>query len=220
MRADLHIHTSFSYSGLPTPKEVVDFALSKNLGCIAICDHQEIKGALQAMEYAKSRPIIVIPGIEIKSKEGEILALNVKEKVGSGLSAKETIETIVKKGGLAVIPHPFDYFQPFWGLEKMVDFLKEKKVAIEIFNASMLFFAPNIQAKDFVEKFNLPFTAGSDAHSLNFIGKGYLELKEMKSSKEVIEAIIRKEVHFGFEPISFWEKLGDQLKRLMVKIKG
>jgi len=220
MRADLHVHTSFSYDGLPTPKEVVDFAISKKIGCIAICDHGEIKGALQAMKYAKSKPIIVIPGIEIKSKEGEIIALNIKEEISSGLSAKETIEKIIEKRGLPVIPHPFDYFLPFWGIEKMVDFLKEKKVAVEVFNASILFYTPNIQAKDFVEKFNLPFTAGSDAHSLNFIGKGYLELKEVNSPEEVIELIIQRKVSFGFEPISFWEKIGDHLKRLIVKIKG
>jgi predicted metal-dependent phosphoesterase TrpH len=219
MRADLHLHTSFSYDGLPSPKEVVDFAISKNLDCVAICDHEKTEGAIEALNYAKGKPILVIPGIEIKTKQGEVLGLNIKEKISQFLEAEETIEKIIKLGGLPVIAHPFDIINYFKGIEKYSDFIKEKKVAIEAFNASLFFFS-NFEAEQFVEKFNLPFTAGSDAHSLDFIGKAYLEIpKEDLSIEAVLEEIKKKNAKIGFEKITSWEKFGEHLKRIAVKFR-
>lgn len=219
MKADLHIHSDFSYNGLPSPKQIVDFAISKGLGCIAICDHRTIKGAWEALNYAKSKPILVIVGIEVKSREGDILGLNVKEEIEDNLSAKETIEKIIKQNGMAVIPHPFDYFSPFLGLENLTDFLKEKKVAIEILNASLLFDFCNFEAKQFAEKFDLPFIVGSDAHSLDFIGKAYLEVEEKKLPEEILGQIKQKKVKVGFEKTTFLEKFSDHLKRVVARFK-
>ena len=81
MKCDLHVHTSYSYDSWIPPKEMVEAAIKKGVDCLAICDHGEVKGALEAIEYAKGKPILIIPGIEVKSKEGDILALNVKEKI-------------------------------------------------------------------------------------------------------------------------------------------
>lgn len=220
MKADLHLHTNFSYDGLPSPKEVVDFSISKKLNCIAICDHKTIEGALEAAEYAKSKPILVIVGIEIKSREGEILGLNVKEKIEENLPAKETIEKIIEQGGMAAIPHPFDYFSWFSKIEDFAEFFKEKKVAIEVFNASLLFGVSNFEAKQFAEKFSLPFVAGSDAHSLDFIGKAYLEIpKENLSIEGVLEEIKKRNAKIGFEKITFGEKFGDHLKRVVARFR-
>ena len=219
MKIDLHIHTSFSYDALPSPKKVVDFAISKNLGCIAICDHGTIKGALKAVDYAKSKPILVIVGIEVKSKEGDILGLDVKEKIKDGLSAIETIKEIIKQKGMVVIPHPFDYFSPFSGLENFIGLFKEKKVAIEILNTSLFFNFCNFQARQFAEKFDLLFVAGSDAHSLDFIGRAYLKIKKKETQKEVLEEIKQRRVKVCFEKIFFWEKFGDHLKRVVARFR-
>lgn len=220
MRADLHIHTNFSYDGLPSPKEVVDFAISKKLDCIAICDWGEVKGAIEAINYAKSKPILVIPGIEVRTREGDILGLNIKRKIPKSLDTRETIEKIIELGGLPVIAHPFDIIYYFKEIEKYSDFFKEKKVAIEAFNASVFFDFSNFEAKQFVEKFNLPFIAGSDAHSLDFVGKAYLEIpKENLSVKEVLEEIEKGNAKIGFEKITFWEKFGEYLKRIVAKFR-
>lgn len=219
MKADFHVHTCFSADGLPSPKEVVDFAISKGLGCVAICDHKTIKGALEAAAYASSKPILVIVGIEIKSKEGEILGFNVKKEIRDGFSARETIEKIIGQGGMAAIAHPFDYFSWFSKIENFIDFFKQKNVAIEAFNASLLFNFSNFQAQQFAEKFNLPFVAGSDAHSLDFIGKAYLEIEEKKSVKEILELIKQKKAKIGFEKIAFLERVGENLKRVVTRFK-
>ncbi|MBZ9578512.1 PHP domain-containing protein [Patescibacteria group bacterium] len=221
MKADLHMHTNFSYDGLPFPEEVVNAAISKKIDCICICDHGEIKGAIEALRFAKGKPILVIPGIESRAKEGEVLGLGIQKEIPDGLSVRETIKRIIDQGGLAAIAHPFDYFLGFKEIEKYKDFFQEKGVAIEVFNASLFFNFCNIEALEFAEKFNLPFTAGSDAHSVDFIGKAYLEIpKENLSASEVLEEIRKRNVKVGFEGISFWEKLGDHLKRNIAKFKN
>jgi len=220
MRADLHIHTNFSYDGLPSPKEVVEMAILKKIDCIAICDHGEVKGAIEAQEFAKEKNILIIPGIEIKSQEGDILGLNLKEKIPDKLSAKETIEKIIRAGGFPVIPHPFDFFIYFKGIENLASFFQERGVAIEVFNASLFFSFSNFEAQEFAKKHNLSFTAGSDSHCLDFLGKAYLEIpKENLKIEEVLEEIKKKNVKIAFEKISHWEIFGDHLKRNIAKLR-
>jgi len=220
MKADLHIHTNFSYDGLPSPQEVINSALAKKIDCIAICDHGEIQGAIEAQNLAKDKPILVIPGIEVKSREGDILGLNLKEKIPDKFSAKETIEKIIELGGFPVIAHPFDYFLSFREIEKYVNFFQERGVAVEVFNASLFFNFCNFEAQEFVKKYNLPFTAGSDSHSIEFIGKAYLEIpKENLEIEEVLEEIKKRNAKVSFGKISNWEKLGDHLKRNIAKLR-
>lgn len=221
MKADFHIHTIFSYDGLPSPEEVVEAALSKKIDCIAICDHGEIQGALQAQRFAKSKPILVIPSIEIKSQDGDILGFNIQKKIPDGLSTKETIKEILKQGGMAAIAHPFDYFVPFNQIEKYISFFQEKKVAIEVFNGSLFFNFSNLNAQSFADQYNLPFIGGSDAHSIDFIGKVYLEIPgESLSIEEILKNVQDKNVKVKVEKISLWTKFGDHLKRNIAKLRN
>jgi predicted metal-dependent phosphoesterase TrpH len=216
MKCDLHVHTSYSYDSKASPKEMVEAAIRKGINCLAITDHGEIKGASKALEYTKGKPILIIPGIEIKSKEGDILGLNIKKVIPNGLSAQETIRKIKEAGGLAIIPHPFGWFCSFRGnFKKIVNEIE----GIEVLNASI--FGPgNKKALAFAQKFNLPFTAGSDAHSPNLIGRVYLEiLGENLSIKEIFKQIKNREVRVGGEEASFFEKIIDHLKRNFAKIK-
>lgn len=221
MKLDLHLHTSFSFDGLSSPKEIVEAAISKGLDAICITDHGETRGAEEAIKILTNNSILIIPGIEIKSREGDILGLNIKKIIPNGLSAKETIEIIVKEGGLPVIAHPFDPIFHFRGIEKFKDFLKEKGVAIEAWNASIFLDSSNKKAIKFAEELNLPVVVGSDSHSANFIGKAYLEIPgDNLSTERVIEEIKKKNIKVCFEKIDFFEKLDDHIKRNLAKVKN
>ncbi|HSB02763.1 MAG TPA: PHP domain-containing protein, partial [Anaerolineales bacterium] len=104
--ADLHIHTIYSYDGTASVPAVLARAKQVGLNVIAITDHDEIKGARKAFELAPEFDIEVIPGIEITTAEGDVLALFVTEKIEPGLSLMETIIKVGEAGGICIAPHP------------------------------------------------------------------------------------------------------------------
>ena len=197
MIADLHIHTNFSRDGQSSPKEIINSAILKGLKCVCITDHGTIKGAINAMKFAFDKNILVVPGIEILSKSGDILGINIKRKIPNGLSVRETIKRIRKNGGIAVIPHPFDKpFTGFWGGKKSIN--DARPDAIEVFNASVFFNSSNKIALDFSREKNLCFTAGSDAHKKEFVGRGYIEIEDnIFSEEDVISAIMKRKAKVG-----------------------
>jgi len=206
MKADLHIHTTFS-DGISSPKEMVEAAIEKGINCICITDHGETKGAVEAMKFGFDKNILVIPGIEVLSKSGDILGINIKKIIPNGLSVQETIKEIRKQNGIAIIPHPFDRpLVGFWGGGKEIQTLDLD--GIEIFNASVFFNFSNKKASKFSQINNLSFTAGSDAHRKEFVGRGYLETSEnILSEKDLITAIMNKKVKIGGEHLNFFEIL-------------
>ncbi len=165
MKIDMHIHTTYSPDGMVPPKDVLKIAKKRGLDAIAITDHNEIKGALKAKEL-KIIPVIV--GIEISTSSGHVLAYNVDELIPRGLSVEETIERIHENGGIAVIAHPYR----FWSGVGEKETLKNiKKVdGIEIFNGRCKK-KSNEKARKLWETYGGIFTAGSDAHYPDEIGK-------------------------------------------------
>src|ERR1044071_256226 len=104
--ADLHIHTIYSYDGTATVAGVLRRAKEVGLNVIAITDHDEIRGSLKAFDLAPQYGLEAIPGIEITTREGDLLALFVTEKIQPGLSLMETIMKVGEAGGVCIAPHP------------------------------------------------------------------------------------------------------------------
>jgi len=204
MKADLHIHTTFS-DGISTPEEIVETAIKRGINCICITDHHEINGSIEAMKFGYDKNILVIPGIELLTTSGDVLGINVKKNIPSGLSVKEAIKEIRKQGGIAVIPHPFNKpVNGFWGGEK--DLKKINFDAIESFNATVFFKSSNKKADNFSKSNNLCFTAGSDAHRKDFVGRGYIEVSDnIKTEKDLILAILEKRAKTGGKKLTLVE---------------
>ena len=217
MKCDFHVHTHYSYDSLASPKEIVKTALSRGIDCLAITDHNETRGALEAIEFAQGKPILIIPGIEVKSKQGDILGLGIKKIIPPGLSAQETILEIKKAGGWVFIPHPFGFNCSFQG--NLKDFINQID-GIEVFNAS-IFHSNNKKALSFAQKHNLAEICGSDAHSPFLLGRVFLEIPGKNLSiKQVFEKIKNKEGEIRGQEINFLEKVFDHSKRNIIKIKN
>ncbi|NPA74620.1 MAG: PHP domain-containing protein [Euryarchaeota archaeon] len=170
MKIDMHIHTSYSPDGKVQPKEVLKYARKIGLDAVAITDHNEIKGALKAK---RADIIPVIPGIEVSTSAGHVLAYGVDCVIPRGLSVLETIEKIHDCGGIAVIAHPYRFWSGV-GEEEVLK-VRDAVDAIEVLNARCKK-KSNIKAQKLAERLDKPGTAGSDAHVLEGIGKAYLEL--------------------------------------------
>ena len=84
-KADLHIHTSYSYDSACTVPAVLEWASSiAELDVIAITDHDAFGGSLEAMQIAPKFGIEVIPGCEIATQDGHLLALYIERPVPPG----------------------------------------------------------------------------------------------------------------------------------------
>jgi len=118
MLSDLHIHSKYSLNAmnpkaksgcLSEPRDIIKVALKRGLSVIAVTDHDNVKGGINTLKESKNfKGITVIPGVEVSSKQGHILALNVKEDIKRAMSAQETIDKIIELGGYPVLAHPFD----------------------------------------------------------------------------------------------------------------
>lgn len=69
--ADLHIHTALSPCAdeSMTPNNIVNMAVLKGLGAIAITDHNSSENAGACMDAAMGTGLVVIPGMELQTRE-------------------------------------------------------------------------------------------------------------------------------------------------------
>jgi predicted metal-dependent phosphoesterase TrpH len=192
--ADLHMHTSWSHDCSTDVDELLDHAEAEGLGAIAITDHNVFGGALEAVEKARGRDLIVIPGEEVKTAEdGEVIGLFLEEEIPRGMSFAETIAAIRAQGGLVYVPHPFDRMHAIPGPETLHRHLHEIDV-LEVYNARLLFEGYNVEAYRFARKYNLTAGAGSDAHVLPGVGTGAVRLRRFEGPEEFLVALHSAEI--------------------------
>jgi predicted metal-dependent phosphoesterase TrpH len=192
--ADLHLHTKWSHDCSIEVDELLDHAEAQGLGAIAVTDHNVFGGALEAVELARSRSLVVIPGEEIKTADdGEVIGLFLREEIPRGMSFGETIAAIRAQGGLVYLPHPFDRLHAIPSPATLHRHLAEIDV-FEVYNARLLFEAYNEEALRFARKYNLTPGAGSDAHVLAGVGTGAVRLRRFSGPEEFLVSLHDAEV--------------------------
>ncbi len=192
LRADLHIHTKYSYDSNMSLESIVNRCLKVGINCVAIADHGTIAGALELKEIA---PFEVIVAEEILTPLGEIMGLFLREGVPSGISAEEAIAQIRAQKGLVCLSHPFDRLRGIVDYREMERLLPEIDI-IEVFNSRVMLDGPNRKAKLFAQEHGLLCSAGSDAHISNEIGRAYVEMPEFNGSDEFRAALAQGRI-FG-----------------------
>lgn len=192
LKIDLHVHTSYSFDATSSLQEVIFYAKKKGLNGIAITDHDTLKGAKKALKLACRKEFIVIPGIEVTTLQGHVLALNVATLIPTNLSLVETVEKIHEAGGIAVAAHPLVFIKSH---------IKQRTASasnldgIEVINSSAFpFFLSTRLSRVLAERLNLPQTAGTDAHHASEIGTAYTLVKANSSTEAIVEEIRRGKV--------------------------
>jgi hypothetical protein len=184
---DLHMHTDHSYD-CATPVEVLlAEARARGLGAIAVTDHNEISGALDAR--AKAEGIKVIVAEEVKTGgQGEVIGLFIEEKIERGMTLQETINEIKRQGGLVYVPHPFDRMHSVPDYEHLLPVLDDVD-AIEVFNPRIAIAEFNEEALRFALKYRIPAGAGSDAHVPQGLGSVRIRMRDFDGPEEFLESL-------------------------------
>jgi predicted metal-dependent phosphoesterase TrpH/glycosyltransferase involved in cell wall biosynthesis len=191
---DFHLHTSWSHDCAIGVEELLDQAEAQGLGAIAVTDHNVFGGALEAVELARDRELIVIPGEEVKTDgQGEVIGLFLNEEIPRGLPFSDTIAAIKDQGGLVYLPHPFDRLHAIPDPATLHRHLADIDI-FEIYNARLLFEAYNDEALRFARKYNLTMGAGSDAHVLQGLGTGGLRLRAFDGPHEFMLSLRSAEI--------------------------
>ncbi|SFS08617.1 hypothetical protein SAMN05216559_3470 [Halomicrobium zhouii] len=189
LSVELHAHSALSYDGRDPVELLLEQAAAVGLDALAITDHDEIDASLEAAELAPEYGLVGIPGMEVTSRAGHVLALGIHEAIPAGLPFHETLAAIRDQGGIAVVPHPFQESRS--GV--LANISKEDLAdadAIEVYNSRLLTGRANRQAARYARRRSLPMTAGSDAHISEMVGQAVtLVDAEASSADAILDAV-------------------------------
>lgn len=186
MRLDLHIHSQCSPDSHSSIEAILKRAQEVGLDGIAITDHNSVQSFFAASKLAEDLglDLIIVPGAEISTSEGHLIALGTRSLMPSGLPAVETIERAHDDGGIVVAPHPYAFLRQ--GIRNLQ---VERLDAVEAFNSKYLFGFSNYLATRSARKLNLGVTGGSDSHKVETVGFGYTEVNTANGAD--VEQILR-----------------------------
>lgn len=184
MKIDTHIHSKYSKDSITPLEDIIRYAQKIGLNAIAITDHDEIKGtwAIQKLEH---EGLTLIPGEEVSSTKGHIVALGINDYVKPLQTPEETVDQIHDNAGIAIAAHPYCYYRSGVG-----DIVRSLDVeAMETKNSRFILGISNYLAKQVSVKNKIPEIGASDAHFVKGIGRCYTEIPDCDSVDEIIKNI-------------------------------
>ncbi|MGB9713841.1 MAG: CehA/McbA family metallohydrolase [Candidatus Bathyarchaeales archaeon] len=200
IRADLHIHTTYSFDASIQPKTLVDQLYAHPfIKAIAVTDHNTVEGYYKVRELASPyKDILIIPGVEVSTVEGDLIVLGVAELPPEPWTTQSVINFVKERDGVVVAAHPYRVY----GLGDLVK--KYNLDAIEVLNGASPPYT-NKKAENLARELGLPGVAGSDAHAVSELWTVYTEIQASPDVNEILEAIkkglvraspIGKSIHF------------------------
>ncbi|QUO46951.1 MULTISPECIES: CehA/McbA family metallohydrolase [Halorubrum] len=104
---DPHVHSEGSYDGHEPVELILEHAAEIGLDAVVITDHDVIRESKRAAAIASEYGLIGIPGVEVSTAHGHLLAIGIDRMPPRGRSYAETVRWIRDRGGVAIVPHPF-----------------------------------------------------------------------------------------------------------------
>jgi hypothetical protein len=193
-RADLQLHSDLG-DGLASPEAILDAAERASLDVIALTDHDDIRGSFLIRDIAARRgsKVQVVPGIEVTTRSGHLLALWVEDEIKMLGSLAATVAKIHAMGGLAIVPHPLSFLTFSIGegaLRVLHAGPPESRVdGIELRNPSYAGRVRNARAAWLNERvLKVAATGSSDAHHAKLVGTAWTDFPG-RSASELRQAI-------------------------------
>ena len=184
IRADLHIHTTYSSDSTVTPKTLVEKLAAHNfIKVAAVTDHDTVQGLKETMQLASAYPdILIIPSVEISTAEGDLLILGTEETPPKPWTAEGVVDFARDRDCVSVVAHPYREYG-------MGDLARNYKVdAIEVLNGESPPSA-NRLAQELAKSMGLPGVAGSDAHQPSELYTVYTEVQASLDVDEILKAL-------------------------------
>lgn len=181
--ADLHIHSIYSRDGTASVPAILKYVADQtDLTVIALTDHDSTEGVAEAMQLAPRYGIEVIPGCEVSTSEGHLLALFTNQYVPSGLSLIDTVYCVGSLGGICVAPHPGAQGTSSLSRKTILNALAIPDIAkilvgVEGFNGGLVYTRSNSVALEIIQTTDVAWVANSDAHILQMIGQSATEFE-------------------------------------------
>lgn len=175
-KADLHIHTSWG-DGTARVQDILKRAAAVGLDVVAITDHDDLRAAWEARELAGAYGLELIPGVEITTLQGHLLALFLEEPVKMLRPLEWTIQAVHEQGGVCIAPHPLSWLTRSLG-ERAVRRVSADLDGIEVLNPSLAGRVTAAKVAALNDRLlRLPETGSSDAHHLLGVGAAYTEFE-------------------------------------------
>jgi predicted metal-dependent phosphoesterase TrpH len=184
IRADLHIHTTYSDDSTVTPKTLVEKLVAHNsIKVAAVTDHDTVNGLSETRKLAAAYPdILIIPGVEISTAEGDLLVLGAEENPPKPWTVENVVDFARENACVSVVAHPYREYG-------MGDLAMNYKVdAIEVLNGESSQQA-NKRAHELAKSMRLPGLAGSDAHTPSEVLTVYTEVQADLDVDEILKAL-------------------------------
>jgi len=193
LTCDLHVHTNYSKDGESSVEEIIRAAEAAGLDAIAITDHDSIDGAKKALACKTS--VLVIPGIEVTTKQGHLLVLGVTDIIPAGLDVEVTVAMARRMGALLILPHPYHVWRHGVARRRKAGMIVVD--AVESFNSRYIVGSANRKAARIAVKLGKPCVGGSDAHNARFVGFGRTYVDAEKNVPAILDAIRAGKVTCG-----------------------
>ena len=193
LTCDQHVHTNYSKDGESSVEEILRQAEKDGLDAIAITDHDSVDGAKKALAVPST--VLVIPGIEVSTKQGHLLVLGVTEIIPAGLDVVATVNIARRMGALAILPHPYHVWRH--GVARRKKAGMHIVDAVEAFNSRYIVGSANQKAARIAKRLGKPCVGGSDAHNAKFVGFGRTYVDAEKTVPAILDAIRAGRVSCG-----------------------
>jgi predicted metal-dependent phosphoesterase TrpH len=215
VRMDMHVHTHRSFDCLSAPHSILGAIADRGIDRVVVTDHNEILGAL---EMRALDPVRVLVGEEVKTREGfDVIGILLHELIPKDTPARETCERIRAQGGIVYLPHPFDGSRA--GSPEVLDSLVDLVDVVEVHNARCWPTSLNERARDWAARNAKLMGAGSDAHTLAEIGRGFVDVPAFDATRESLLAALAAGRASGrstsplYRLASTWAKVWKRLPR-------